>query len=1017
MKITILLSLIVLPFFLFSQIQWQEKGVPVYCGENINWTETTIKSADGNMVMVWWDSRNGDQGIFAQKIALDGTLLWGETGREINDDPDTQYHPATIANLNNEIIIAWVSHFGNFDMEIRVQKIDGNGLNLWQDEGALIYADNDLFPYRIQIIDDLNGGAFVVWKNYSLEPDPIIVKGLHVLADGSIDNNWNAAGNILIPNLHNYYLYILPDGYGGFIYAYKNLDDLHIQRIDSNGDPLWGDEGIILCEDTVCNNRLVVTSDYEGLFYFFWADSRNVNSNAIYMQKVDINGNSMFADDINVYDGNYSDAKVAYTSNGNLALSWTGSINNQVYLKTLKLDTTGNVLITPTDVYIGSELCGDIDTVADNNGGYWVEWFNIYGIEGLFLQHIDNSGEITLEENGLLVCTTNQYDYCSFTLNLTWDNRAFLCWLDKSTRSNILYSQIVDETGNLHFPDDGLLIHEGPAGYISDLQIIISGDNPIFGWIEENENDKSIFVQSLNSDGTAAFEENGIPILISTSPSFDEYEIYTDNDNQIIITTEHANNMNSTAKAQVFDNDGNLLWGENGIYLSNIEFEQYNVKISSKDGLYYSGWSEYNGDFSDPIVRIIGQKIDDSGNLLWGNEGVLITDRAGDDMLTDIEGQYYIWQNEHWPVYEIYAKLVDENGDTAPGWDENGTLICGAEGTQSNARGIIIPDGLLIIWEDERDVVDNSLDIYAQLITEDGDILWQEDGIPLVDHPEDQSSFEYIFDEYLYLVWQDFRSDDFYEVYAQKYDLDGNELWTDGGVLIGAGENPDIAKIGDRLLIVLQNSNESYFDDIYLQLLNLEGELLWNPAGLVLCDASWKQYNPQIVTNSSNYIFIGWLDERVINSDPYCGFATSVFAQKVYLGPSYSPEDILNAFTGKLNQNYPNPFNPSTTISFNLPEDQIENAELKIYNLKGQKVKNLSVSLNSVQQSIEGYGKINSITSRPSTELRMTQAGSNTYSVVWNGTDDSGKHVSSGIYLYKLKSGNFEKTRKMLLMK
>ena len=45
MKITILLSLIVLPFFLFSQIQWQEKGVPVYCGENINWTETTIKSA------------------------------------------------------------------------------------------------------------------------------------------------------------------------------------------------------------------------------------------------------------------------------------------------------------------------------------------------------------------------------------------------------------------------------------------------------------------------------------------------------------------------------------------------------------------------------------------------------------------------------------------------------------------------------------------------------------------------------------------------------------------------------------------------------------------------------------------------------------------------------------------------------------------------------------------------------------------------------------------------------------
>ncbi|RLC48034.1 MAG: hypothetical protein DRI23_10785, partial [Candidatus Cloacimonadota bacterium] len=61
--------------------------------------------------------------------------------------------------------------------------------------------------------------------------------------------------------------------------------------------------------------------------------------------------------------------------------------------------------------------------------------------------------------------------------------------------------------------------------------------------------------------------------------------------------------------------------------------------------------------------------------------------------------------------------------------------------------------------------------------------------------------------------------------------------------------------------------------------------------------------------------------------------------------------------------------------------------------------------------------KINSNASRPSTELRMTQAGSNTYSVVWDGTDDHCKPVSSGIYFYKLKSGKFEKTKKMLLMK
>ncbi|OPX29942.1 MAG: hypothetical protein B1H06_00670 [Candidatus Cloacimonas sp. 4484_143] len=115
--------------------------------------------------------------------------------------------------------------------------------------------------------------------------------------------------------------------------------------------------------------------------------------------------------------------------------------------------------------------------------------------------------------------------------------------------------------------------------------------------------------------------------------------------------------------------------------------------------------------------------------------------------------------------------------------------------------------------------------------------------------------------------------------------------------------------------------------------------------------------------------------------------------------------------------NFPNPFNPSTTISFTSNPEIPENTELVIYSLKGQKVKTLRVVLSDAQHLIEGYGKINSITSRPSTELRMTQAGSNTYSVVWNGTNDSNQSVASGIYFAKVKVGDRTFTRKMLLMK
>ncbi|MEA2096862.1 MAG: M1 family aminopeptidase [Candidatus Cloacimonadota bacterium] len=96
--------------------------------------------------------------------------------------------------------------------------------------------------------------------------------------------------------------------------------------------------------------------------------------------------------------------------------------------------------------------------------------------------------------------------------------------------------------------------------------------------------------------------------------------------------------------------------------------------------------------------------------------------------------------------------------------------------------------------------------------------------------------------------------------------------------------------------------------------------------------------------------------------------------------------------------NYPNPFNPITTISFDLTTEFTESTELIIYNLKGQKVRNIPVILSDAQHCIEGLGETK-------------------YSVTWNGTNDNNHPVSSGIYFYKLKSGDIEISKKMLLLK
>lgn len=101
-----------------------------------------------------------------------------------------------------------------------------------------------------------------------------------------------------------------------------------------------------------------------------------------------------------------------------------------------------------------------------------------------------------------------------------------------------------------------------------------------------------------------------------------------------------------------------------------------------------------------------------------------------------------------------------------------------------------------------------------------------------------------------------------------------------------------------------------------------------------------------------------------------------------------SNDDAMNAVHTYSLGNYPNPFNPSTKISFSTPVST--ELSIEIYNLKGQKVKTL------VPTAVFAAGK---------------------QSVTWNGTDDRGNSVSSGIYYYRLHGPAVSITQKMLLLK
>jgi hypothetical protein len=204
---------------------------------------------------------------------------------------------------------------------------------------------------------------------------------------------------------------------------------------------------------------------------------------------------------------------------------------------------------------------------------------------------------------------------------------------------------------------------------------------------------------------------------------------------------------------------------------------------------------------------------------------------------------------------------------------------------------------------------------------------------------------------------------------------------------------PDIAMDGSGNFVIAWQDARNGNWDIYAQRYDSSG----NPVGSNYMVnnsqyASFVQLYPAVAANSS-YIYFTWQDNRR-------GKGWDIYAKVVdwnWSGTGVEEEqDVSLPNSFELSQNYPNPFNPTTTISFFL-SCKLQDASCKtpirttlsIYNILGQKVITLVD-----EDKLPGE-----------------------YKVIWDGKDDSGEEIASGIYFYQLKTKDFTQTKKMLLLR
>lgn len=195
------------------------------------------------------------------------------------------------------------------------------------------------------------------------------------------------------------------------------------------------------------------------------------------------------------------------------------------------------------------------------------------------------------------------------------------------------------------------------------------------------------------------------------------------------------------------------------------------------------------------------------------------------------------------------------------------TPICTASNDQFLPN--IISDGAggaIVTWEDFRN--GNNYDVYTQRINYAGVILWSLNGVPIATVTKDQSRPVIIGDGQggAIIVWNDFRSGNYSDIYAQKINSNGVVQWAANGIAVCSAvnnqRNPKVVSDGAGGAIITWQDERYGSFDIFAQRIDANGNALWTTDGVVICNAVNKQEYPQIASDAANGVIITWQDDR-----------------------------------------------------------------------------------------------------------------------------------------------------------
>jgi len=358
---------------------------------------------------------------------------------------------------------------------------------------------------------------------------------------------------------------------------------------------------------------------------------------------------------------------------------------------------------------------------------------------------------------------------------------AIIAWCDQRSEKSI-WAQRINEYGEALWTTNGVSLVDSLGMYTS---LCIASDGSGGGIVAWGWGTRGVRAQRIGSNGVVRWAANGIQVdTVTTRPGMMP-EIIPDGSGGAIVAYLRNNIPSSMYDlyAQRIDSTGARLWLPGGVPVCTLNtFQYYQELVSDGSGGAVITWMNGTNILPVPPLTVSAQRISSSGAAVWAADGITISTvglcpeiisdgTAGGSIITWYEGT------------GVFAQRVTGYGGLQ--WTAGGVPV--VSGTPGACIGIVSDGshGAVIAWSEMRG---SDEDIYAQRVDGYGNGTWTANGVPVCRAVGNQECPRIVSDGAGggVIVWDDYRSNAWHEIYAQRVDASGAVKWTADGMFLPA---------------------------------------------------------------------------------------------------------------------------------------------------------------------------------------------------------------------------------------